>query len=244
MRCTDFTPGSCSQAKSCHTSRSRPDSDQWDARAVERSPTYAEGTSEGTSRSSERYQAACSDRRQRFTITGSSCRGTLHRHINAQRMCLLVCPHLSLMKNPRRYSQTKKYLLSPFIMSIAVAIERCRDNAQDMHTSCAANSRPSFFLYQSMMRPTKGEIKLAPASAQAAACKATSRTLKQPLTRHFLDCNLAQAQNAGAQHLQLVITRIHQQLISPAAAWNINCGLHADRPPHHCLTASRQLADV
>ena len=38
------------------------------------------------------------------------------------------------------------------------------------HTSCGANSRPSFFLYQSMMRPTKGEMRLAPASAQAAAC--------------------------------------------------------------------------
>lgn len=42
-------------------------------------------------------------------------------------------------------------------------------------TSSGANSRPSFFLYQSMMRPTKGEMSAAPASAHATACAGPGR---------------------------------------------------------------------
>ena len=41
-------------------------------------------------------------------------------------------------------------------------------------TSDGANSRPSLALYQSMMRPTKGLISDAPASAHAAACERAS----------------------------------------------------------------------
>lgn len=42
-------------------------------------------------------------------------------------------------------------------------------------TSCGAKSRPSLALYQSMMRPTKGLINAAPASAHATACKQGGR---------------------------------------------------------------------
>lgn len=42
-------------------------------------------------------------------------------------------------------------------------------------TSSGAKSRPSFFLYQSRMRPTKGEMRAAPASAHAAACAVGNR---------------------------------------------------------------------